>query len=431
MSRRSICAALAGLALASCGSPQPAPPARPPVAAVTPKPPAPTSPVRPPVGANPSPAAGYTGSAACAACHRDIYDRWRKTPMANVVRDPKIDRDAILPDLATNTIHPFSRDDVALVYGSIHKQRYFTKRGDDYFPEPAQWDVTHKVWRKYFVETGTDWWTPFYPADTLQRPTGPLCDGCHSVGYDVQTKSVVEWNVGCERCHGPGAAHSAKPTRANIVDPKRLDEGRANDTCIQCHSQGRPVTPPSREHAYDWPVGYQVGTDLRDVWRLEDHKLGETTFTHFADGTAHKNRMQGNDFVQSEMYRHGVTCFSCHDVHGTSNPADLRVPTAEMCSTCHTPGGPNGPRAKTPRGAHPPQGDSSTGSACVACHMPKIETTIADVKVRSHTFSFVTPAETERNGTPNPCTLCHADKTTAWATSVLRRAPGFSAWRME
>jgi hypothetical protein len=28
-------------------------------------------------------------------------------------------------------------------------------------------------------------------------------------------------------------------------------------------------------------------------------------------------------------------------------------------------------------------------------HMPKIETTIADVKVRYHTFAFVTPAMTD------------------------------------
>jgi len=26
--------------------------------------------------------------------------------------------------------------------------------------------------------------------------------------------------------------------------------------------------------------------------------MGELSFTHFPDGTAHKNRMQGNDFVQ-------------------------------------------------------------------------------------------------------------------------------------
>jgi hypothetical protein len=43
--------------------------------------------------------------------------------------------------------------------------------------------------------------------------------------------------------------------------------------------------------------GFHVGLNLVDFWKLEEHKLGETTFTHFADGTAHKNRMQGNDFV--------------------------------------------------------------------------------------------------------------------------------------
>ena len=51
-------------------------------------------------------AAHYVGSAACEKCHSDIYGRWQKTPMANVVRDPKEHPDAILPDLATNTVAP-------------------------------------------------------------------------------------------------------------------------------------------------------------------------------------------------------------------------------------------------------------------------------------------------------------------------------------
>jgi hypothetical protein len=42
-----------------------------------------------------------------------------------------------------------------------------------------------------------------------------------------------------------------------------------------------------------------------DFWQLEEHRLGEQSFTHFADGTAHKNRMQGNDYVTSIMYTHG------------------------------------------------------------------------------------------------------------------------------
>ena len=60
----------------------------------------------------------------------------------------------------------------------------------------------------------------------------------------------------------------------------------------------------------------------------ETFVIGETTFTHFADGTAHKNRMQGNDFVQSVMYTHGVKCSSCHDVHGTENNALLIKPAS-------------------------------------------------------------------------------------------------------
>src|SRR6266705_83848 len=193
-----------------------------------------------------------------------------------------------------------------------------------YYPEPAQWDVTHHAWRPYFVAKGTDWWEPFYPPDNRQRPTGPTCDGCHSVDYDIRTKQVAEWNVGCERCHGPGSEHAAHPTRGNIIDPAEMDYVDANDTCIQCHSQGRPVNNPMEGKYYDWPVGYRVGLRLRDFWQLEEHTLGQTTFTHFADGTAHKNRMQGNDFVQSLMYRRGITCFTCHDVQGTGNYAQLR-----------------------------------------------------------------------------------------------------------
>jgi predicted CXXCH cytochrome family protein len=374
--------------------------------------------------------AHYSSSASCQKCHAQIYEHWRKTPMANVVRDPRQFPDAIIPDLATNTISKFTKDRVGLVYGSIWKQRYFTKIGDEYFPEPAQWDVTHRVWRPYFVAKGTDWWEPFYPPDNMQRPTGPTCDGCHSVDYNIKTKQVAEWNVGCEKCHGPGSEHVAHPTRGNILNPARMDYVQANDSCIQCHSQGRPLTSPIDGKYYDWPVGYSIGLNLRDFWQLEEHTLGETTFTHYPDGTAHKNRMQGNDFVQSVMYRRGITCFSCHDVHGTGNYAQLRKPADKLCLDCHGPLSLNGPHTGTLE-EHTHHKKDSAGSSCIACHMPKIETTIADVKVRAHTFAFITPAMTDKYKIPNPCATCHADKSTAWATEALRTWPQFSSWRME
>ena len=188
--------------------------------------------------------------------------------MANVVRDPREHPDAIIPDLSkADPLVNFSKDDIAFVYGSRWKQRYFTKIGDDYFPQPAQWDVTHAMWKRYFVPNNADWWAPFYPPDNFKRPTGPLCDGCHSVNYDIATKTVNEWNVGCERCHGPGSEHVARPVRATILNPARFDYVHANDTCIQCHSQGRPLKNPIEGKYYDWPVGFHVGLNLADFWR--------------------------------------------------------------------------------------------------------------------------------------------------------------------
>ena len=377
------------------------------------------------------PSAHSAGSAACQKCHEDIYARWSKSRMANVVRDPRKHPDAIIPDLSKpDPLVSFSKDDVAFVYGSRWKQRYFTKIGDDYYPEPAQWDVTHKKWRRYFVPNNADWWAPLYPADNFKRPTGPLCDGCHSVNYDIATKTVSEWNVGCERCHGAGSAHVAHPTRDNIFNPARFNYVRANDVCIQCHSQGRPLTNPIEGKYYDWPVGFHVGLNLADFWQLEEHKLGETSFTHFADGTAHKNRMQGNDFVQSLMYARGVTCFGCHDPHGTENQAMLREPGNAMCLTCHGPNTQNGPHAASIE-QHTHHAAGSTGSACAACHMPAIAETLGDVKVRSHTFRFVWPEQTETLKIPNACNLCHTDKTTAWASAALRSWNDRSPWRSQ
>jgi predicted CXXCH cytochrome family protein len=379
--------------------------------------------------------ASYVGSHACQNCHQGIYARWAKTRMANIVRDPKLHPDAIIPDLsqADPAIVTFKKEDIAFVYGSHWKQRYFKKVGDDYFPLPAQWNVDTRKWSKYHVADTQDWWTKFYPdpaGDNSARPTGPTCDGCHSVNYNIDTKQPSEWNVGCEVCHGAGGAHAAHPTRANILNPARQNYVQANDTCIQCHSQGQPLSNPIKGKYYDWPVGYRAGLQLADYWKLEPHKLGETSFTHYPDGTAHKNRMQGNDFVQSLMYNRGVTCFSCHDPHGTGNDGMLRKPINAVCGTCHSPGSQNGPHTATLE-EHTHHAATSPGSSCVGCHMPKILPELPGGPfVASHTFHFVTPSDTDQLGIPNSCGTCHKDKDTAWAASQLASWKNDSIWRM-
>ena len=361
-------------------------------------------------------AATYSGSKACQTCHAAVYAKWSKTRMANVVRDPKLQPSVVVGDFSKpNPLVTFKISDVDLVYGDKWKQRYFYKKGNDYFVYPVQWDIQNKTWRAYHPAKGTDWWTAHYPEDQAGRPTGPLCDGCHSVNYNTTTHEVTEWNVGCEKCHGPGSDHVAKPTKANVVNPAKLDLVRGNDVCLQCHTQGQPlknpVADPGGDRYYDWPVGYKPGDRLADFWKLEEHKLGETTFTHFPDGTAHKNRMQGNDFVQSQMYLHNIRCNSCHDVHGTTNNADLKKPSTALCLTCHT-------SVKT--AAHSHHAANSAGADCVGCHMPKIEQTIADVNVRAHTFKFI----------PQACNVCHKDKDVAWSKKTVESWSNFSPWRV-
>ncbi len=62
--------------------------------------------------------------------------------------------------------------------------------------------------------------------------------------------------------------------------------------------------------------------------------------------------------------------------------------------------------------------------------MPQIEQTIGDVNVRSHTFRFITPAMTEKYKIPNPCVLCHKDRSNAWAAEQLKDWANVSGWRM-
>jgi len=380
-------------------------------------------------------AAHYVGSKSCQSCHQDIYARWQKTAMANVLRDPKVHPDAIAADPATAPEElRFSKEDVAFSYGSKWKQRYWKKSGDTYVPLPAQWNFETKKWSKYHVADAGDWWAVHYPdpkGDNSARPTAPLCDGCHSVDFNIDTKQPHEWNVGCETCHGAGSNHVAQPKLFNILNPARQDFVQANDTCIQCHSQGQPLTNPIKGQYYDWAVGYHAGLKLSDYWKLEEHKLGETSFTHFPDGTAHKNRMQGNDFVQSLMYNRGVTCFSCHDPHGTQNDAMLRKPVNEICSSCHSVGNQNGPHTATlEEHTHHPAG--SPGSQCVACHMPKILPELPGGPfVSTHTFHFVTPKDTDSMQIPNACNTCHKDKDTKWAGAQLASWKTLSPWRMQ
>ncbi|MGB5350990.1 MAG: multiheme c-type cytochrome [Polyangiales bacterium] len=63
------------------------------------------------------------------------------------------------------------------------------------------------------------------------------CVGCHVTGYEQPGGSTVTHNldlalvnVGCESCHGPGAAHAKDPEKFGIL------RNTPASTCLQCHN---------------------------------------------------------------------------------------------------------------------------------------------------------------------------------------------------
>jgi hypothetical protein len=63
------------------------------------------------------------------------------------------------------------------------------------------------------------------------------CVGCHVTGYERPGGSTVTHNldlelvnVGCESCHGPGAAHAKDPEKVGIV------RDTSESTCVECHN---------------------------------------------------------------------------------------------------------------------------------------------------------------------------------------------------
>lgn len=357
----------------------------------------------------------YVGSARCQECHEEHYADWKETLHTKMVQPAISDgpNKTVVADFDQASPHrTFELEDVKEVIGSRWKQRYIGEIDGREVVLPAQWSVRDQVWGKY--GGSSDWWYPYH-SDWKQRSMFQLCDGCHSTGADHYTQSFVERNVGCESCHGPGKDHSDEPLLDNIVNPARLSRDRSIDICLSCHLSGKP---PGTD--YGWPVGYEPGMDLADFWDGSQPRAGVQTAEFWHNGTAHKNRVQGNTFLQSEMYHAGLQCSTCHNPHG-SRHRSMTIKSADdnaLCLMCHGPEKDHGPFEKT-LSEHTHHEANSTGSLCVECHMPKTGKNAVPGESRNHTFDFISPAETIEYGLPNSCNGCHADETPQWALSEL------------
>lgn len=153
--------------------------------------------------------------------------------------------------------------------------------------------------------------------------------------------------------------------------------------------------------------GQPVGDDYRVALLDEDR--------YFPDGQIKEEDYEYGSFIQSRMFRAGVTCSDCHEPHSLK----LRAEGNGMCQQCHS-------AQKYDSPQHHFHKVGSAGARCVECHMPTRTYMVVDPR-RDHSIRIPRPDLSMKLGTPNACTNCHTNKSAQWALDSIdkwyRHAP--------
>jgi predicted CXXCH cytochrome family protein len=403
--------------------------------------------------------ADFVGAAACSGCHQTEAALWKTSHHAKAMQPATPETVLGAFDKADHSLNgvttSFSRSNenyavrtegangqshdyqIAYTFGVYPLQQYLIA-----FPG-GRFQSLGVAWDSRAQDKGGQRWFDLYP-DRKLSPGDPLhwtgrdqtwnyqCAFCHSTNlkknYDLSSNSyATTWtdlDVGCEACHGPGSGHiawaragqsplSGTDRMGLTVSMKPADHGRWEmnpetgiarrteklssmeiDTCASCHARRRPITEPPRP-----------GAAFLDSYlpALLDPGL------YHADGQIDGEVYEYGSFLQSRMYRAGVTCSNCHEPHS----ATLRAEGNSLCAQCHMP-------AKFDVPEHHHHQSGSTGAQCVNCHMATKTYMIVDDR-RDHSIRVPRPDLSVSMGTPNACNQCHRDRSTDWAASTVAK----------
>jgi tetratricopeptide (TPR) repeat protein len=400
--------------------------------------------------------ATYVGGQVCGDCHVDEYERWQDSHHSRAMAEAT--KGTVLGDFNGATFTHFGvtstffrRDgkflvntdgpdgvlqdfEIVYTFGVEPLQQYLIELdGGRLQALSVAWDTEQGRWFHLYPDEPI-------PHDDELHWTGPnqnwnyMCAECHSTnlrknyvaGEDRYETSWSEINVSCEACHGPGSRHAAwagkkprseDPARGLVV---RLAEGEPaawiidpatglaqrsrprtsheeSETCARCHS---------RRGTFD--DDYRHGRPLLDTHALA--LLAESLY--HPDGQILDEVYVHGSFLQSRMYKNGVTCSDCHDAHG----ARVLVQGNGLCAACHLPETFNTPE-------HHFHDPGERGALCVECHMPTRNYMVVDPR-RDHSLRIPRPDLTVRLGTPNACNGCHQDRSAEWAAAFLEERHG-------
>ena len=369
--------------------------------------------------------AGYVDAAACAGCHREIWDTYQRSGMGRSWMRPQpetltegfaqpvkfyhqaSDRHYTIYEKdgryyqrrhqmgfdgrETNVVEK----EIHLVVGSGNHARTFLHRTPEgrIFELPVAW----------YAEKGGYWaMNPSYDHPNhpgFRREIGQECVFCHTgypeiapgtdlVGSEARFPGRIPEGIDCQRCHGPGRDHvqavergDPDAIRESILNPSQLSAEAQLELCMQCHLETTSRRlPHSVLRLERGAFSYRPGERLSDYVLHFDH----------APGTGHDNKFE----IAHQAYRlrksacfeksgGQLTCTTCHDPHEAPRGEEAVRRYTTACRNCHA----EGLERQIAQKQHP-----STEN-CLDCHMPKRRTDdVIHVVMTDHYIQRLKPA---------------------------------------
>lgn len=379
----------------------------------------------------------WAGSRSCRTCHATFYEKWatshhglamqpftpelaraKLTPQTNEITAGesryRADLAAVPPAVRERSDAGEKRHTIAHAMGGKNVFYFLTSLdGGKLQTLPVAYDVRRKEWFDTATSAMRHFAIPNERLDWRERPYtfNTACHGCHvsqlSKNYDLATDTYrTTWRepgINCETCHNAGEEHirvcaaageGKAPSDLKIVSTRTMTPAQRNDLCSTCHAKMYPLTG-----------SYAPGDRFFDhfgVATLEDRDF-------HPDGRDLGENYTLTGWLMNPCARSGkLDCLHCHTSSGRFR---FSAAPDDSCLPCHA-------ERVQAAAEHSRHRAGSPGSRCVACHMPQTE---FGRMIRSdHSARPPTPAATVAFGSPNACTICHADQPAGWADRHVR-----------